>query len=387
MAEDNSVIIIGGGVAGLTAAYVLAQAGIETMLVERGNYCGAKNVTGGRLYGYSLEKVIPGFADEAPVEREIRKGKLVSLHEGESISKEYCTEEIEPNGKSYSVLRSKFDQWLAEKAEEAGVMLITGIRVDDLIVRDGRVCGVIAGEDELESSVVIFADGVLSLLGQKVGVTTDLPDDRAMVGVKEVIELSAQTINERFGLSDGEGAAWTFKGLGTDGLCEGYLYTNKDSVSVGVNMVIGEIGKSEDSIPQLLEDFKNREEIAPLIEGGTLKEYSAHVIPMGNAEDLNSGLYGDGYLIVGDAARLCADMGITLHGMDLAIESGRIAAETVIEAMEKDDLSADALKKYADSLRESIVMRYLQDRRQCEAAVKDENDPISAVQAVLAEIK
>ncbi|WP_366542070.1 FAD-dependent oxidoreductase, partial [Salmonella enterica] len=70
---------------------------------------------------------------------------------------------------SYSVLRSKFDAWLMEQAEEAGAQLITGIRVDNVVQRDGRVVGVEADGDILEAKVVILADGVNSLLAEKLG--------------------------------------------------------------------------------------------------------------------------------------------------------------------------------------------------------------------------
>jgi electron transfer flavoprotein-quinone oxidoreductase len=71
-------------------------------------------------------------------------------------------EEAVPSQASYSVLRSKFDNWLMEQAEEAGAQLITGIRVDNLVQRDGKVVGVEADGDIIESNVVILADGVNS---------------------------------------------------------------------------------------------------------------------------------------------------------------------------------------------------------------------------------
>ena len=86
MGEDKfDVIIVGGGLAGLTAGIVLAEQGLEVLLIERGDYCGSKNVTGGRLYGHSLEKVIPGFAEEAPIERVIKKERISLMTEDTSV--------------------------------------------------------------------------------------------------------------------------------------------------------------------------------------------------------------------------------------------------------------------------------------------------------------
>ena len=127
MSEDKfDVIIVGGGVAGLAASIVLAENELEVLLVERGDYCGAKNVTGGRLYGHSLEKIIPNFADEAPIERKVVKEKISMMSEKSSLDIGYSSKELgkDKDSSSYVVLHSKFDQYLAEKAEEAGVCLL-----------------------------------------------------------------------------------------------------------------------------------------------------------------------------------------------------------------------------------------------------------------------
>ncbi|MEQ4794876.1 FAD-dependent oxidoreductase, partial [Klebsiella variicola subsp. variicola] len=82
MSDDIfDAIIVGGGLAGGTAAYVLAQAGCDVLVVERGNFAGSKNMTGGRLYAHSLEKIIPNFAQEAPVERLVTREKISMLRE------------------------------------------------------------------------------------------------------------------------------------------------------------------------------------------------------------------------------------------------------------------------------------------------------------------
>ena len=59
--EKFDSIVVGGGLAGLSAAYKMVQEGLNVVVVERGNYSGAKNMTGGRIYTHSLEKLIPNF--------------------------------------------------------------------------------------------------------------------------------------------------------------------------------------------------------------------------------------------------------------------------------------------------------------------------------------
>ena len=365
MAEERfDCIIVGGGLAGLTAAHILAAEGLETLLVEKGTSSGEKNMTGGRLYGHSLEQVISGFAEHGAVERHIVKERLTT-HEG---TVEYAANELAaPAGESYAVLRGVFDSWLSEQAEEQGAMLVYGVRVDDLIVRDGSVCGVIAGDEEMEANVVILADGVNSLLAQKLGFHTAIGQDQVAVGAKELIELDEETINQRFGLASGEGVAWMFTG-GSE-VYEGFLYTNKNSVSVGIAMVVEEIYNTELSVPQMLEEFKARPEIAPLLEGGRMIEYSAHLIPEGGS-DMIPTLYGDGVLVAGDAAALCANLGFTIRGMDLAIESGRLAAQTVLDANAKNDFSSNTLSAYQTALEDSFVLSCVKGGPACHHAVK-----------------
>lgn len=140
MSEDIfDAIIVGAGLAGSVAALVLAREGAQVLVIERGNSAGAKNVTGGRLYAHSLERILPDFAARAPVERLITHEKLAFMTEQGVMAVDYVNaEEQAPSRRSYSVLRSKFDAWLMEQAEEAGAQLITGIRVDNVVQRDGR---------------------------------------------------------------------------------------------------------------------------------------------------------------------------------------------------------------------------------------------------------
>ena len=153
MSEDIfDAIIVGAGLAGSVAALVLAREGAQVLVIERGNSAGAKNVTGGRMYAHSLERIIPGFAEQAPIERIITHEKLAFMTDKGAMTIDYCNgEDAKSSQVSYSVLRSKFDAWLMEQAEEAGAQLITGIRVDNVVQREGKVVGVEADGDILEA--------------------------------------------------------------------------------------------------------------------------------------------------------------------------------------------------------------------------------------------
>ncbi|PKH58891.1 FAD-dependent oxidoreductase [Shewanella sp. Choline-02u-19] len=362
MSEDVfDAIIVGAGLAGCVAAYVLAKEGADVLVIERGNFAGSKNMTGGRLYAHSLEKIIPGFAKEAPVERKVTKEKVTFLTDDTGVTLDYHNGRAQtPVQESYTVLRGDFDQWLMGKAEEVGAQFISGIRVDELITKDGKVIGVKADGDELLAKSVILAEGVNPVLAEKLGmVKPKVNADVMAVGVKELIELPKEVIQDRFNLSDDEGAAWLFAGSPSNGLMGGgFIYTNKTTVSLGIVCGLHDIGSSDKTVPQMLEDFKNHSMIKPLIEGGKLLEYSGHVVPEAGFNMVPK-LVDDGVLITGDAAGFCLNIGYTVRGMDLAIASGEAAAKAVLAARATGDFSAQGLSTYQTLLEDSFLMKDL----------------------------
>src|SRR5512146_3148722 len=162
--------------AGNAAALVLARAGLEVVVIERGPYPGSKNLSGGVLYGRVLHQLIPNYWEEAPVERFITND-IVSFITGDSFfNLDFKTQAFgEPPYNAFTVLRSKFDRWFAAKAEEAGAMLVPGIRVDRVLREGGNIVGVAAGEDEIRASVVIASDGANSFLAQEAELRSRLP--------------------------------------------------------------------------------------------------------------------------------------------------------------------------------------------------------------------
>ena len=134
---DFDVIVVGAGPAGAVTAYLLAQQGHSVVLIERGEAPGAKNLSGGVLYGRVLDEVFPGFADTAPVERRITRHVTTFLTADSSVSIDYAGKPLAEPVNAVTVLRAKFDPWLAERAEEAGVFLMPGVRVDELLTEPG----------------------------------------------------------------------------------------------------------------------------------------------------------------------------------------------------------------------------------------------------------
>jgi electron transfer flavoprotein-quinone oxidoreductase len=356
--QKFDAIVVGAGPAGCLCGLTLAKAGLETLIVERGKFPGAKNMWGGAYYGPQLQEIFPNFWGEAPVERYILRRKFSFLTDDSSLSMEFSTQKFrEPPYNGFSVLRAKFDRWLASKAEQAGAVLASSLQADDLLWEGAQVSGIKAGGDEIPAHVVVACDGVNSLVSEKAGLRKKLAPGHLKQGVKEVIQLPRETIEQRFFLSGEEGIAWESIGLFTQEIPGGgFIYTNKDSLSVGVVVALIDLAEKKVKANDLLERFKQHPEIAPYLREGKLVEYSAHLIPTAGKAMMPK-LYGDGILVAGDAAALTLVTGLALEGANLAIASGIAAAETVIAAKKSANFSANSLASYQDKLEESFVLK------------------------------
>jgi electron transfer flavoprotein-quinone oxidoreductase len=356
---DFDVIVIGAGIAGCVAAYQLAQQGRSVLLIERGEAPGSKNLSGGVLYSRGIQQIFPGFLAEAPVERRITRNYINFLNADSSVAIDYRDARLSDPVNAVTVLRAKLDPWLAAKCEEAGVLIMPGVRVDRVLTQDGpggkRVVGVQAGGDELRARVVIAADGVNSFIAQEVGLRKKAPPHHLAVGVKSVVSLPRKTIEERFNLTGDEGAAIAAVGDCTEGVGGGgFLYTNIDSLSIGIVVRLDDLVKKKKVVTDLFDHFLQHRFIAPYLEGGELLEYGCHLVAEGGL-DMVGEIVMDGMVVVGDAAGLTLNTGLTVRGMDLAVGSAAAAAEAIGSALEQKDTSKAALAAYRDKLFRSHV--------------------------------
>jgi electron transfer flavoprotein-quinone oxidoreductase len=355
---DFDAIVVGSGCAGPVAAYELAKAGKSCLVVERGNTCGAKNVSGGRLYTHALGAVFPDFRDSAPLERRITHERISLMAADANVTVEYTDDLLRTErGESYSVLRARFDPWLAAQAEAAGAEYINGIAVESLLKEGTRVTGVKAGDDEITADVVLLCDGVNSLLAAE-AVGAPRPDPHSVaVGIKQVIQLDANLISDRFGCAEGEGTAWLFVGDPTKGhVGGGFLYTNADTLSVGLVATVADLFSSDTPVYQMLEDFKNHPALKPVLAGGEVVEHSGHLVAEGGYDKIPP-LAGDGVLLAGESALLCINAGYTVRGMDLALAAGMHAGRAAAAALSNGDTSAAGLAGYRAALEGSFVLK------------------------------
>src|SRR2546427_2573814 len=326
--EKFEAIVVGAGPAGSAAAYGLAKAGVKTLLVERGKAPGQKAMFGGRIYSFPLHAMIPDFAKECPVERYVTRENISFLGDDTALSVAFDAPKLATGAAaSFTAYRGKFDAWLAKKAEEAGAMLITGIRVDKVHRQGGKVAGVATNGDVVLADVVIAADGALSQLARSAGLRGDPSPEEYSVGVKETIELPQKVLEERFNLDEKEGAAYVFAGAAGGALRGGgFLYTNKGTLSLGLVVSSEDLAVTRTEIGAVMDKFRRHPTIARLTKGGKVLEWSAHLVPeFGRA--MSPRTYDDGLLLVGDAAGFLLNVGYTFRGVGLAIAGGIAASE------------------------------------------------------------
>ncbi|MDR2715358.1 MAG: FAD-dependent oxidoreductase [Coriobacteriaceae bacterium] len=359
--SDFDAIVVGSGCAGAIAAYELASAGKSVLVVERGNFAGAKNMTGGRLYTHAISQVFPDFEEEAPLERRITHERISMMAPDANFTVDFTSDDMLVSGQdSYSVLRGSFDSWLADKAEAAGAEFIFGIPVEELVKEGGRVVGIKAGEDEISADVVILCDGANSLLTESAVGFKRPKGDTMAVGIKQVIELPASVIEDRVLANEGEGAAWLFVGDATKGhVGGGFAYTNKESVSLGIVATISDLATSDTPIYQMLEDMKAHPAIAPLIRSGRVVEHSGHMVPEGG-RDMMPPLVADGVILAGESAMMCVNLGYMVRGMDYAIAAGMHAGRSAVAALDAGDTTAAGLTGYVQALEGSFVLKDLE---------------------------
>ncbi len=356
--ENNKVevIIVGAGPAGVSAAVILAKAGKKVLLIEKGDNAGDKNMFGGAIYAKQTAEIFPGFWKEAPIERSITSQKIFMLTDNDSTQFEYKYSS-KASYKAFTVNRSKWDRWCVEQAKKAGAYYAPKTKVKELLVENGKVVGVQTEFEKFYSDIVIIADGVNSLLAKQIGLRNALRDSDVTLNVKEVIKLPISVIEDRFNIDADEGCACkVIGGPLKDMFALGFIYTNKDTLSIGYGVGLDELKKRKVTPYEILDEMKEHPTIARLIKDGKTIEYSAHMIPECTLNSIPK-LYDNRVMIIGDAAKLVNN--IHMEGTNLAMLSGKLAAETAIFAIEKGDFSASTLSLYYKKLQNSIVLKDL----------------------------
>ena len=361
--EKFDAIVIGAGMAGNAAAHTMASRGMKVLQLERGEYPGSKNVQGAILYANMLEKIIPDFREEAPLERHLIEQRFWMMSERSHTGMQHRSDDFnEEKANRYTIIRSQFDRWFSKEAQAKGAIVICETTVTQLVSDAyGKVIGVRTDRDgdTILADVVVLAEGVNGLLGTRAGLRETPKPDQVALAVKEMHFLPQETIDARFNLQGGEGVVIEAIGTISKGMTGmGFIYTNKESISLGIGCLVSDFAEKEETPYGLLEAFKTHPSVAPLIQGSEVKEYAAHLIPEGGYKAVPE-LFGDGWVVVGDAAQL--NNAIHREGSNLAMTSGRIAGEAIFQIKSRrDPMTKQNLALYKTMIDNSFVMKDLQ---------------------------
>ena len=364
--ERFDAIVVGAGPAGNAAAYTMAKNGLSVLQLERGEYPGSKNVQGAILYSDALEKLIPDFREDAPLERHVVEQRMWMMDDASHTGMHYRSHDFnEEKPNRYTIIRAQFDKWFSRRVREAGAIVLCETTVTELI-RDtaGRVIGVRTDREGgvVLAGVVVLAEGVNGLVGHRAGLRAELKPGDVALAVKEMHFLPQEVIEQRFGVSGDEGVVIECMGTITRGMTgTAFLYTNRESISVGIGCMVGDLAESGVTPYSLLDAFKAHPSIRPLLAGSEVKEYAAHLIPEGGLRAMPE-ICGDGWVVAGDAAHLVNS--VHREGSNLAMTSGRIAGETVVWLKRRrEPCTATNLKEYRRRLEASFVMKDMRKYR------------------------
>ncbi|MDX6041730.1 FAD-dependent oxidoreductase [Scandinavium lactucae] len=368
MADDFDLIIIGAGIAGSTCALLSARAGLSVLCIERGEQPGSKNLSGGRLYGYALADILPDFHSHAPLERRITHEhvSLLTADGGTTL----CGQQ--PASASWSVLRARFDPWLAAQAEAAGAQLLCGVMVEALFQENGRIAGVLCEGERLRAKVVVLAEGANSLLAEQHGLIARPSMQTMALGIKETLSLDKTLLQERFHLEDDGGAAWLFSGqiCGTKP-AGAFLYTNQQSLSLGIVAPLASLRDGPGAASSLLAKLKMHPTLRPLVRGAETLEYAAHLVPEGGLNSVPLQRAGNGWLLVGDTLRTCINTGMTIRGMDTAMLSAQAATQALVAHCQQPAQPLQTL--YDRALQRHALWQQLQRYREVPALLRSES--------------
>ncbi|MFB6108322.1 MAG: FAD-dependent monooxygenase [Haloplanus sp.] len=369
--EHFEAVVVGAGPGGAAAAATLARNGVETLVLERGVDAGSKNVSGGLIYAeesapYTVDDCFPDFraeASERPVTdyyihnvagETVKTFDLTDLHEHDTA---WCD----------SVLRRRMDSWMADRVHEmtreTGGGLLTEVRVNGLLREEGEIVGVTCDElDPIRADLVVAADGVNSELARDAGLMDWEEPEEWFQGVKAVVDVDPDVVNERFGIDDDEGVAHLFSGDLFEGVRGGgFLYTNEDSLSIGTVFHLDSLVAEQAEPHELLDALLTHPLLSEWLGDDYVeREYSAKLVPDSKKVALREPHAGR-LVVVGDAAGQMQAQGPIIKGMNHAVSAGALAAEAYVEAKSRGEPDA-AGERYAEKLRDEGVMKKLRPR-------------------------
>ncbi len=338
MADEFDVIVVGGGPSGSSAAAFLSIAGKSVLLLDRAQFprekvCG--DGISGRSVGILRELgLLQSFKE---VEHMDMFGVTFSSPDG-TVAPIPSASGTEPPG--FVCRREVFDNVLFQNAKSLAARTIENFFATDLLMEGSRVVGVKGNHDgkdmEFRAKVVVGADGVGGMSARKLGAYNNA-EEHQHAGIRcyyEGVGGMGDKIELHFVDSAVPGYFWIFPLPGK-------------RANVGLCMVVSDMKKKKANLqiimkdiimhnPSFRERFRNARAATPV---------KSWLLPLASRR---MRLSGDGYVLVGDAASLIDPF--TGEGIGNALTSGKMAAQAILGAFEKNDFSGASLKSYERAL-------------------------------------
>ena len=391
---DVGVLIVGGGPAGLAAAIRLGQlleerpdlherlGDVPIAIVEKGRSAGSHLLSGAVINPRALRQLFPGLhSEDMPFYGPVEKEGLYYLTQKRSVRLP-----LPPtmwNHGHFIASVSQLGRWLAERAEELGVMVIPETAAQKLLVSGQRVVGVRTGDkgrgrdggqlpnfepgSDLLGRVTILAEGTQ---GHLTGIATDRFGLRSRpqvwaLGVKEVWEVDEPT--DRIMHTMG----WPLRGAKRYREFGGSFIYPMGKQMLTIGFVAGlDYTDATLSVHDLLQEFKSHPLVRKLLGEGRRVAWGAKTIPEGGLQGLPDRLHFPGGMIVGDAAGFVNVP--ALKGVHYAMRSGMLAAEAALTALEPGRTAWEPgiLEPYDKAVRESYIWKDLKRVRNMRPSFK-----------------
>jgi electron-transferring-flavoprotein dehydrogenase len=380
---EVGIAIVGGGPAGLACANKLMQlledepelteklGEVPVAVIEKGKVAGAHLLSGANVDPSALERLFPDLppSEWPPVYQEVTKDATYFL----TKSKAFPLKPPPPNFRkegTYTMSVSKLGRFLAEKAEEAGVYILTETAATQLLVEDRIVKGVRSGDrgrgkegeelgnfepgSDVVAKATVLAEGTIGHLTYAAYDYFDMhgSDPQAWeLGVKEVWEVPKPL--DRVIHTLGWPLRWSprYKEAGGS-----FIYPMGED-KVGFGLVVGlDTTDATFSVHDALQLFKTHPFVAKIIEGGKRVGWGAKTIPSGGYWALPKRFSVPGMLVAGDAAGMVNIA--ELAGVHYAMHAGMYAAEAIVESL-KQDVDSVNFESYDEKIRGSEIEKDL----------------------------
>lgn len=338
---------------------------LEIAIVEKGASVGAHILSGAVMNPKALKELMPDFLEQGcPIDTEVKSDAFWYLTEKRKFQSPITPPPLRNHG-YYIVSLSRICEWLAEKCEQAGINIfpefpaaeilydkndaVIGVRTGDKgIGKDGKPKENYEPGVDLLAKVTVLGEGSRGSLAKQLIARLGLDEGKEpavySLGVKELWEVPAGNFKE--------GHVVHTLGFPSDSQTYGggWIYGMKNNIiSIGYVTGLDYLDPMIDPHAEF-QKFKTHPAIAKILEGGKMIKYGAKTINAGGWHTMPR-LYADGVLLVGDTASFLNSQ--RLKGIHTAMKSGMLAAETILEALLKNDFSANTLKLYEHKVNNS----------------------------------